>query len=63
MPGSFGSHQRDLEEILRLEDTGIINVEASVSHRLRLDQVAEGLEMLRTKRGDPQRIVVEMAAR
>jgi hypothetical protein len=28
---------------------------------LRLDQVTEGLEMLRTKRGDPQRIAVEIA--
>jgi hypothetical protein len=30
--------------------------------RVGLDEVAEGLEMLRTKRGDPQRIVVEIAA-
>jgi len=60
--GSFGSHQADLEEILRLEAAGTIDIEASISHRLRLDQVAEGLEMLRTKRGDPQRIVVEIAA-
>jgi D-arabinose 1-dehydrogenase-like Zn-dependent alcohol dehydrogenase len=59
--GSFGSHQADLQEIFRLEAAGVICIEASVSHRLRLDQVAEGLDMLRTKRGDPQRIVVEMA--
>lgn len=61
MLGSFGSHVADLEEILRLEAAGTIDIEASISHRLRLDQAAEGLEMLRTKRGDPQRIVVEMA--
>ena len=60
--GSFGSHPHDLEEIFRLEAAGTIDIEASISHRLRLDQVAEGLEMLRTKRDDPQRIVVEMAA-
>jgi 2-desacetyl-2-hydroxyethyl bacteriochlorophyllide A dehydrogenase len=59
--GSFGSHPHDLEEIFGLEAAGTIDIEASISHRLRLDQVAEGLEMLRTKRGDPQRIVVEMA--
>jgi 2-desacetyl-2-hydroxyethyl bacteriochlorophyllide A dehydrogenase len=59
--GSFGSHPHDLEEIFRLEAAGTIDIEASISHRLRLDQVAEGLDMLRTKRGDPQRIVVEMA--
>ena len=60
--GSFGSHARDLEEIFRLEAAGTINIEASISHRLRLDQVAEGLDMLHTKRGDPQRIVVEIGA-
>lgn len=59
--GSFGSHQTDLQEILRLEAAGTIDVEASVSHRVRLDEVAAGLEMLRTKRDDPQRIVVEIA--
>ncbi len=58
--GSFGSHPEDLQEILRLEAAGAIDIESSISHRLRLDQVGEGLEMLRTKRGDPQRIVVEM---
>ncbi|MBI4515606.1 MAG: zinc-binding dehydrogenase [Deltaproteobacteria bacterium] len=58
--GSFGSHKQDLEEIFRLEAAGIIDIEASISHRLALDQVAEGLEMLRTKKGDPQRIVIEM---
>jgi propanol-preferring alcohol dehydrogenase len=61
--GSFGSHKEDLEEIFRLEAAGTIDIESSISHRLSLEQVAEGLEMLRTKTGDPQRIVVEMPAR
>ncbi len=60
--GSFGSHIEDLAEVLRLEADGKLGIEASISHRLPLDQVAEGLEMLRTKSGDPQRIVVEMEA-
>lgn len=60
--GSFGSHQADLEEIFAFEAAGKIDIEASISHRLRLEQVGEGLEMLRTKRGNPQRIVVEIAA-
>ena len=60
--GSFGSHAHDLEEILRLEAAGTIDIEASIAHRLRLDPVAEGLEMLHTKRSDPQRIVVEIAS-
>lgn len=60
--GSFGSHQADLQEILELEAAGTIDIESFISHRVALDEVAEGLEMLRTKRGDPQRIVVEIAA-
>jgi D-arabinose 1-dehydrogenase-like Zn-dependent alcohol dehydrogenase len=58
--GSFGSHQEDLEAVLRMQADGIIDIEASISHRLPLRDVAQGLEMLRTRRGDPQRIVVEM---
>lgn len=57
--GSFGSHKEDLEEVFRLEATRRIDIESSITHRLPLDAVAEGLEMLRTKKGDPQRIVVE----
>lgn len=60
--GSFGSHKEDLETILQMQATGVIDIEASISHRLPLSEVANGLEMLRTKKGDPQRIVVEMAA-
>lgn len=60
--GSFGSHQADLQEVLELEAAGTIDIESVISHRVALDEVAEGLEMLRTKRGDPQRIVVEIAA-
>lgn len=59
--GSFGSHKEDLEAILRMQATGAIDIESSISHRLPLGEVANGLEMLRTKKGDPQRIVVEMA--
>ncbi|MFN8546212.1 MAG: zinc-binding dehydrogenase [Candidatus Binatia bacterium] len=60
--GSFGSHAHDLEEVFRLEADRVIDVEASVSHRLPLAEVARGLEMLRTKQGNPQRIVIEIAA-
>ncbi|OFV89190.1 MAG: hypothetical protein A3J75_06250 [Acidobacteria bacterium RBG_16_68_9] len=58
--GTFGSHREDVEEVLRLEASGRIDIESSISHRISLDEVPEGLEMLRTKKGDPQRIVVEM---
>jgi 2-desacetyl-2-hydroxyethyl bacteriochlorophyllide A dehydrogenase len=58
--GSFASHIEDLAEVLRLEAEGQLDIDASITHRLPLARVAEGLEMLRTKSGDPQRIVVEM---
>ncbi len=60
--GSFASHQDDLREVLQLEADGKIDIEASISHRLRLEEVAEGLEMLRMKHDNPRRIVVEIAA-
>jgi threonine dehydrogenase-like Zn-dependent dehydrogenase len=59
--GSFGSHARDLAEVLRLQASGVIDIDSAISHRLRLDEVASGLEMLRTKRGNPDRIVVQPA--
>lgn len=58
--GTFGSHKEDVETVFRLEAAGTIDIEAAISHRLTLDQVGEGLDMLRTKRGDPRRIVVEI---
>lgn len=57
--GAFASHKRDLEEVLALQSAGKIDIDASISHRFPLDQTAEALEMLTSKEGDPQRIVVE----
>ena len=59
--GSFGSHPHDLEEIFRLEAEHVIDIEASVSYRLALGADRRGTrDAVRTKRGDPQRIVVEL---
>ncbi len=58
--GSFGSHKRDLVEVLQMQADGLLDIDSTISHRLPLEKVAEGLEMLRTKKGDPQRIVIEM---
>jgi len=58
--GSFASHVEDLAEVLRMEAEGMIDICASITHRLPLDGLPEALEMLRTKRGDPERIVIEM---
>lgn len=57
--GSFASHREDLEAVLALAAEGRIDLDAAISHRLPLHRVAEGVEMLRTRHGDPQRIVVE----
>jgi 2-desacetyl-2-hydroxyethyl bacteriochlorophyllide A dehydrogenase len=58
--GSFGSHMEDLDEVLRLEAAGDIDIESAITHRLPLEEVVSGLEMLRTKRGNPDRIVVQI---
>jgi D-arabinose 1-dehydrogenase-like Zn-dependent alcohol dehydrogenase len=58
--GSFASHAEDLAEVLRMEAESVIDISSSITHRFPLDQVPEALEMLRTKRGDPERIVIEM---
>jgi D-arabinose 1-dehydrogenase-like Zn-dependent alcohol dehydrogenase len=58
--GSFGSHKRDLAEVLHMQAAGLLDIEQSISHHLPLEKVGEGLEMLRTKTGDPERIVIEM---
>lgn len=58
--GSFASHKEDLAEVLELQASGAIDIETSISHRMPLDEAPEALEMLMSKRGDPQRIVVEV---
>jgi 2-desacetyl-2-hydroxyethyl bacteriochlorophyllide A dehydrogenase len=58
--GSFGSHLEDLDEVLRLEAAGEIDIESAITHRLPLEEAAAGLEILRTKRGDPDRIVLQI---
>ena len=58
--GSFGSHIEDLEEILRLQAKGDIDIDAAITHHVPLEEVVSGLEMLRTKRGNPDRIVVDI---
>ncbi|CAG0985634.1 L-iditol 2-dehydrogenase [Myxococcaceae bacterium] len=58
--GSFASHIGDLAEVLRLEAERRIDIDAAISHRLPLERVGEGLEMLRSRSQEPQRIVVEI---
>ena len=58
--GTFGSHKEDLEEILQMQADGVIDIDASISHRVDLDGVPGGLDMLHTRKGEPQRIVMEL---
>lgn len=58
--GAFASHKEDLEEVLALDAAGTIDIDASISHRFPLEKAPDALEMLMTKTGDPQRIVVEV---
>lgn len=58
--GTFASHKADLEEILQMQADGVIDIDACISHRVDLDGVPGGLEMLQTRKGEPQRIVMEI---
>jgi D-arabinose 1-dehydrogenase-like Zn-dependent alcohol dehydrogenase len=58
--GTFASHKADLEEILQMQAEGVIDIDACISHRVDLDGVPAGLEMLQTRKGEPQRIVMEI---
>lgn len=56
--GSFASHKEDLAEVLELAAEGVIDIDATISHRVTLEEVPDGYERLREQRGDPQRIVM-----
>lgn len=56
--GSFASHQEDIAEVLSLIASGRLDVDSAISHRISLEEVPAGYEMLRTHSGDPQRIVM-----
>lgn len=56
--GSFASHRHDLEAVLDLAATGVLDIDASISHRVSLDGVPAGYEQLRHYRDNPQRIVM-----
>ncbi|MCZ7534888.1 MAG: hypothetical protein M5T61_02365 [Acidimicrobiia bacterium] len=43
-----------------MQADGVIDIDASISHRVDLDGVPGGLEMLRTRTDEPQRIVMEI---
>lgn len=58
--GSYGFTVREIEELIRLIANGRLDISSSVSKRITLDEINQGLETLHNKIGDPIRIVVTM---
>ncbi|MDP2949933.1 MAG: zinc-binding dehydrogenase [Chloroflexota bacterium] len=56
--GSFGSTRANVESVLELVAAGKLDLSESVTARLPLAEVNEGLRMLHTKEGDPVRVVI-----
>ena len=56
--GSYGYRAADLRALATLVERGRLDLSASISSRLPLEQAAEGVEALATKRGDPVRLVL-----
>lgn len=58
--GHLGYFSRHLRALVELVDTGRLDVSRSISDRLPLDQVADGVRRLDQKVGNPIRLVVQM---
>ena len=57
--GHLGYQKRHLDELVQLVTTGRLDVSASVSAVMPLEEVAAGVEQLTSKRGAPVRLVVQ----
>ena len=57
--GHLGYQKRHLDELVQLVRTGRLDVSASVSAVMPLEEVASGVEQLTSKRGNPVRLVVQ----
>lgn len=56
--GSYGYRRDHLELLARLVESGRLDLSGSISATLPLEQAADGVEMLETKKGDPVRILL-----
>lgn len=56
--GSYGYRREHLELLARLVESGRLDLSKSISATLPLEQAADGVEMLETKKGDPVRILL-----
>ncbi len=57
--GHLGYQKKHLDELVQLVSTGRLDVSASVSALLPLEDVADGVQQLQDKRGNPVRLVVQ----
>lgn len=55
---NYGYQRRHLETLMGLVASGRLDVSASISQRLRLEQAAEAVAILEEKRGDPVRVLL-----
>jgi len=56
--GHLGYSKRHLEQVIALMASGRLDVSGSISDRLPLDRVNEGIDRLRSKDGSPVRLLV-----
>ena len=57
--GHLGYKKRHLDELVRLVETGRLDVSGSISDVMPLEEVGRGVERLTSKEGDPIRLVVQ----
>jgi D-arabinose 1-dehydrogenase-like Zn-dependent alcohol dehydrogenase len=57
--GHLGYDKKHLDDLVQLVRTGRLDVSGSISATMPLDDVVKGVEQLKTKRGNPIRLVVE----
>lgn len=57
--GHLGYHKEHLDQLVALVGSGRLDVSRSISAILPLDDVADGVETLATKRGNPIRLVIK----
>ena len=56
--GSYGSDQRAIPELIELIQAGQLDLSQSITSRISLNQINQGLQALRERRGNPIRIMV-----
>ena len=60
--GSYLSRRGDIPILLDLVARGILDLSRQISHRVPLERAGEGFVILEERRGDPIRVLVDVAA-